>query len=134
MTWRSKKYMSSKCYILFDTIWEAFIPKIGRIFIINFETSRGSGAKLYIHMIRFPLKRTGPRDRIKRFLSKIQKIVLMSCHLCHFQRGSAAKYRRNYIILEFAAKLLCGTPGFLLLPWMNSWFLLVHCSSSYMHF
>jgi hypothetical protein len=94
--------MSSKCYILFDTIWEAFIPKIGQIFIIYFETRRESGAKLYIHMRRFPLKRTESRDRIQRFLSKIQKIVLglkknpfrflkdkplMSCHLCHFQRG-----------------------------------------------
>jgi hypothetical protein len=65
--------MSSKCYILFDTIWEAFIPKIGRIFIIYFETSRESGAKLYIHMRRFPLKRTESRDRIKGFCQKYRK-------------------------------------------------------------
>ncbi len=38
--------MSSKYYILFDTISEACIPKIGWTFLIYLEISRGSGAKV----------------------------------------------------------------------------------------
>ncbi len=44
-------------------------------------------------------------------------------------RVSFLLYKKWYL-LEVTAKLLGGPPRFLLVLWMNSWFLLAHCSSA----
>jgi hypothetical protein len=68
----------------------------------------------------------GLNKSIYLFLS-FERAPLISCRLCQYPSGSGENLWEKFFVLKFAAKLLSSPPCY----WLNYWFLLVHCSSSY---